>query len=235
MAVIALIPGASTFVGALIAWPAIQMILRHDTPALPGFLSRRMFSAEKFSRVSRAFVPRFRWIEKLIRPRWRVVFRMTRPCTGTLMLLLGLSMISPFPFSHVIPALIHRFVEARDSGLAAVTLWGCGSATREFMHVDDAARGLLAALQHDTGDGPLNLGSGEEISIRDLAHLLQALTGYRGEIAWDPARPEGQRRRRLDVSRAWERLGFRPEIPLREGLAETVRWYEARRSRRAPA
>lgn len=137
--------------------------------------------------------------------------------------------------SHVIPALIRRFVEARESGLAAVTLWGCGRATREFMHVDDAARGLLAALQHDTGDGPLNLGSGEEIRIRDLAQLLQALTGYRGEIAWDPARPEGQHRRRLDVSRAWERLGFRTEIPLREGLAETVRWYEVNRRRRAPA
>lgn len=106
MALIALVPGASTVVGILIAWPAIQMMVGHDTPILPRFLSRREIATQKAARAIRAVVPRLRWVERLIRPRWYMVFQVTRRLTGLLMLLLGLTMVSPFPFSHVIPALV---------------------------------------------------------------------------------------------------------------------------------
>jgi GDP-L-fucose synthase len=128
--------------------------------------------------------------------------------------------------SHVIPALIRRCVEARDAGREEITLWGDGSPTREFLYVDDAAEGLLLAAERYSGDQPVNVGAGEEISIRDLAGLVATETGYAGEVAWDATKPNGQPRRRLDVSRAQREFGFRATRPLRDGLATTVAWYE---------
>ena len=124
--------------------------------------------------------------------------------------------------SHVIPAMIRRFATAAAAGDDVVTLWGDGSPTREFLHVRDAARAFRLALERYDDPAPLNIGSGAEVSIRDLATLVDELTGYRGAIEWDTARPNGQPRRRLDVARAREALGFAAEVPLREGLAETV-------------
>ena len=126
--------------------------------------------------------------------------------------------------SHVIPALIRRFVVARAAGLEEVTLWGTGSPTREFLYVDDAARGIRLATEQHEGAQPVNLGSGEEISIRDLADKVAKLAGYEGRIGWDPSHPDGQPRRRLDTSRA-EAFGFRSEIGLDDGLRRTIDWY----------
>jgi hypothetical protein len=106
MALLALVPGASTIVGVLIAWPAIQMILGHHAPALPGIFARRTIAADRLGRAIRVITPRLRWMERLVRPRWHAVFRSSKRITGILMLLLGLTLISPFPFSHVIPALV---------------------------------------------------------------------------------------------------------------------------------
>lgn len=106
MALVALIPGASTVIGLLIAWPAIQMILGHRAPVLPGFFARREISVAKLDRAIRILVPRLRWVEKAVRPRWHDGFRATRRLTGILMLLVGITLISPFPFSHVIPAIV---------------------------------------------------------------------------------------------------------------------------------
>lgn len=106
MALIALVPGASTFVGVLIAWPAIQLILRHDAPVLPRYVARREIAVDKLARAVRIVTPKLRWMEKLIRPRWPIGFRSARRLTGIIILLLGVSMVSPFPFSHVIPAII---------------------------------------------------------------------------------------------------------------------------------
>jgi len=106
MALIALVPGASTFVGVLIAWPAIQMILRHEAPVLPGFIARREIAVDRLARAFAVVTPRLRWMERLIRPRWPAGVRAARRLTGILMLLLGVTMASPFPFSHVIPAII---------------------------------------------------------------------------------------------------------------------------------
>ena len=130
---------------------------------------------------------------------------------------------------HVIPALIRRMLEARDAGIGEVALWGTGSASREFLHVRDAARGILLAAEHYHGAEPVNLGTGDEISIRALAELVAELTGYAGRLAWDASKPDGQPRRALDVTRAREHLGFAARTPLREGLAETIRWYDAHR------
>jgi GDP-L-fucose synthase len=123
--------------------------------------------------------------------------------------------------SHVIPALIRKMT----AGDEKVVLWGDGSPTREFLYVEDAARGIaLAGEQYDDPE-PVNLGSGDEISIRELAELTAELTGFEGEIEWDTSKPNGQPRRQLDVSRARERFGFEAETPLREGLATTIAWY----------
>lgn len=128
--------------------------------------------------------------------------------------------------SHVIPALIRKCVEARRRGEQRITAWGSGIVSREFLHVDDAAEGiLLAARRYNRGD-PINLGTGEEITIRALAELVREVSGFRGEIDWDPARPDGQPRRCLETSRAAEEFGFEPRITLRDGLSQTVRWYE---------
>jgi GDP-L-fucose synthase len=123
--------------------------------------------------------------------------------------------------SHVIPALIRKL----SSEEPRVTLWGDGTPTREFLYVEDAARGIADAGERYDGRDPVNIGSGEEISIRDLAELVAELTGFDGEIEWDATKPNGQPRRQLDVSRAREQFGFEATTPLREGLARTIAWY----------
>jgi GDP-L-fucose synthase len=127
--------------------------------------------------------------------------------------------------SHVIPALIRKCVEARDRGEHAITLWGDGSPTREFLYVEDAAEALVLAAERYDGDAPINIGSGEEISIAELAHLIAAEVGFQGEIAWDTTKPNGQPRRCLDVRRAQTLFGFKPAVGLREGIARTLAWF----------
>ena len=129
--------------------------------------------------------------------------------------------------SHVIPALIRKMIEARDSGAAEVTLWGDGTPTREFLFVEDAARGLLLAGRDFNGPEPVNLGTGTEISIKDLAHSVAEATGFDGSIVWDTTKPNGQPRRQLEVSRAREQFGFEAETSFADGLAQTVAWFEA--------
>ena len=136
--------------------------------------------------------------------------------------------------SHVIPALIRKMEEARERGETSITLWGDGSPTREFLYVDDCVEGFVLAAERYDGAEPVNLGTGEEISIADLAGLIAELTGYDGEIRWDTTEPNGQPRRRLDTTRAEERFGFRAAVPLREGLARTVAWYRTGTSTGAP-
>jgi GDP-L-fucose synthase len=127
--------------------------------------------------------------------------------------------------SHVIPAMIRKFIAARDHGRQRVVLWGDGDPTREFLHVRDAARAFRLALERYDGSEPVNLGSGEEITIRDLAALVARTTGYRGEVVWDPSRPNGQPRRRLATTRAREWLGFEATVTLEQGIAEVAEWY----------
>ena len=127
--------------------------------------------------------------------------------------------------SHVIPALIRKMVEAQERGEREVVLWGDGSPTREFLYVDDCAEGIVLAAQRYDGAEPVNLGTGEEISIRDLAELVAELTGFEGELVWDTSKPNGQPRRKLETSRAEELFGFRAKTTLREGLERTVDWY----------
>jgi GDP-L-fucose synthase len=129
--------------------------------------------------------------------------------------------------SHVIPALIRKMLESKDE----VVLWGDGTPTREFLYVEDAAEGIWLAAQHYDGAEPVNLGTGTEVSIRELAELVADVASFEGEIVWDTSRPNGQPRRHLDVSRAEELFGFRAKTPLREGLEKTVAWY--RQARRA--
>jgi GDP-L-fucose synthase len=129
--------------------------------------------------------------------------------------------------SHVIPALIKKFIDARNSGDDHVTLWGDGSPTREFIHVRDAARGIVMAAQSYDGELPINLGTGYEISIRDLSELLKDRCNFKGKIRWDTEKPNGQPRRRLDTSRAEALLKFKADIPLDTGLEETISWYES--------
>jgi GDP-L-fucose synthase len=132
--------------------------------------------------------------------------------------------------SHVIPAIIRKMIEARERGGKRVTMWGTGRVSREFLYVTDAARAILLAAELYNGPEPVNIGSGEEITIADLVETIRELTGYRGEIVWDSSRPDGQPRRRLDTVRAREEFGFRAEIGLREGLARTIEWYEVNES-----
>jgi GDP-L-fucose synthase len=129
--------------------------------------------------------------------------------------------------SHVIPALIRKMVEAKRGGDTQIVLWGDGSPTREFLHVEDCADGIWLASQRYDGEEPVNLGTGEEISIRDLAELVAELTGYDGEIVWDTSKPNGQPRRKLDTTRAEALFGFTAKRTLRDGLAETISWYAA--------
>jgi GDP-L-fucose synthase len=129
--------------------------------------------------------------------------------------------------SHVIPALIRKMVEAQERGERQIVLWGDGSPTREFLYVDDCAEAILLAADRYDGAEPVNVGTGHEISIRELAELIEELTGFDGEIVWDTAQPNGQPRRRLDVSRADELFGFRARTDFREGLRHTIEWYRA--------
>ncbi|MBA3383715.1 MAG: GDP-L-fucose synthase [Actinobacteria bacterium] len=127
--------------------------------------------------------------------------------------------------AHVIPDLIRKMSDAQALGEREVVLWGDGSPTREFLYVDDATEGIvLAALRYDRPE-PVNLGTGEEISIKDLAELIGEATGFEGEIVWDTTKPNGQPRRKLDTTRAKELFGFEAQTPFREGIARTVAWY----------
>jgi len=129
--------------------------------------------------------------------------------------------------SHVIPALVRKFVDAVRNGQEEVVVWGTGKATREFLYAEDAAEGIiLAAEKYDKSD-PVNLGSGSEISIKDLVELISELAGFEGEIRWDTSKPDGQPRRLLDVSRAKKEFGFKARVNLKEGLKRTIDWYEA--------
>jgi GDP-L-fucose synthase len=127
--------------------------------------------------------------------------------------------------SHVIPALIKKAVDARESGASSITCWGTGHASREFLYVDDAAEGIAAAAARYEAAEPVNLGSGQEITIAELTELIAELVDFRGEIVWDTTKPDGQPRRWLDTSRAERGFGFRPATELREGLIRTIDWY----------
>jgi GDP-L-fucose synthase len=126
---------------------------------------------------------------------------------------------------HVIPAMVRKFEAARRTGVRAVTVWGDGSPTREFIYVTDAADAVVKAAELYDSTDPVNIGSGAEISIRDLAEIIARLVGYDGELVWDTSKPNGQPRRRLDVSRAKERFGFEARVQLETGLRLTVEWY----------
>jgi GDP-L-fucose synthase len=133
--------------------------------------------------------------------------------------------------SHVIPALIRKCVSARIDGKDDVTLWGDGTPTREFLYVEDAADGILLAAEKYDSSEPVNLGSGAEISIRELGALIATATGFRGRFVWDASKPNGQPRRRLDVTRARERFGFSARVSFAEGIRHTVTYYEENRAR----
>ncbi|MBT2429559.1 GDP-L-fucose synthase [Streptomyces sp. ISL-112] len=126
--------------------------------------------------------------------------------------------------SHVLPALIRRFHEAQRDGAPEVTLWGSGSPRREFLHVDDLAAACVRLLEAYDGDAPVNIGCGEDLTIRELAETVADVTGYRGRIGWDTSKPDGTPRKLLDVSRLTS-LGFKPQIPLRDGIARTYAWW----------
>ncbi len=127
--------------------------------------------------------------------------------------------------SHVIPALIRKFIEAKDMNQDQVVVWGDGSPTREFLYVEDAAEGILLAAERYNGSQPVNLGSGMEISIKDLAELIAGLTGFKGNLVWDKTKPNGQPRRSLDTSRAKQFFGFQAQMSFEEGLRRTIEWY----------
>ncbi|MFJ2247639.1 GDP-L-fucose synthase family protein [Streptomyces sp. NPDC087862] len=131
--------------------------------------------------------------------------------------------------SHVLPALIRRFHEARRDGAPSVTLWGSGNPRREFLHVDDLAAACLLLLERYDGEEPVNIGCGEDLTIRELAATVQEVTDFQGSVAWDTSKPDGTPRKLLDVSRL-AALGFTPRIPLRDGIAQTYAWWLERRT-----
>lgn len=133
--------------------------------------------------------------------------------------------------SHVIPALIRKCLEAQERGDKEVVLWGDGSPTREFLYAGDAADGILTATEFYDGSEPVNLGSGQEISIKDLAEMIARLTGFEGSIVWDTTKPNGQPRRALDTSRADNYFGWRASTSFEEGLRQTIEWYKHNRTR----
>lgn len=136
--------------------------------------------------------------------------------------------------SHVIPALIKKCMDAQDQQRDTIQLWGTGRATREFLYVDDAAEAIVLATEHYDQPDPINIGSGSEISIRDLAQLITRLTGFQGAIQWDESQPDGQPRRRLDISKAKDTFGFEANVGLEDGLRRTITWYQEQR-RKVPA
>ncbi len=127
--------------------------------------------------------------------------------------------------SHVIPALIRKCLEAHDRGDEEVVVWGDGTPTREFLYAGDAAEGIVLAAERYNASEPVNLGSGQEISIKDLAELIARLADFKGRLVWDRTKPNGQPRRALDISRAEELFGFRAKMPFEEGLRQTIEWY----------
>jgi GDP-L-fucose synthase len=127
--------------------------------------------------------------------------------------------------SHVIPALIRKCVSAKQYGQPKIVAWGTGRATREFLYVEDAAEAIVTATERYEKPDPINLGSGQEISIRDLVYLIKELVGYGGEVEWDTTKPDGQPRRCLDTSRAWREFEWRARTPLRDGLQRTIDWF----------
>ncbi|PKN80152.1 MAG: GDP-fucose synthetase [Chloroflexi bacterium HGW-Chloroflexi-9] len=131
--------------------------------------------------------------------------------------------------SHVIPALIRKCVLAQEAGDASIPVWGTGAASREFLYAADAAEGILLATERYNDPDPVNLGTGDEITIRDLTETIARVTGFTGALAWDPSKPDGQPKRRLDTTRAEQRFGFRATTPFEVGLRETVEWYRANR------
>lgn len=133
--------------------------------------------------------------------------------------------------SHVIPALIRKFLEAQERSDTKVELWGDGSPTREFLYIEDAAEGILLAAEKYDGDKPVNLGAGFEVSIKDLAEMIGGLTGYDGEFIWDTSKPNGQPRRGLDVQRAKEYFGFEAQKPFEDGLRHTIEWFKHNREK----
>jgi len=133
--------------------------------------------------------------------------------------------------SHVIPALIRKAVEAKESGAKEIVAWGDGSPTREFLYVEDAAEGIVTATEKYNSSDPVNLGSGHEISIKDLTELIIRMVGFEGNLVWDTSKPNGQPRRGLDVSRAYERFGWRAQMPFEEGMRRTIEWFQANRDK----
>ena len=131
--------------------------------------------------------------------------------------------------SHVIPALIRKCVEAKLQAEPSILAWGSGEVTREFLYVDDAAEGIVLAAERYEQSEPVNLGAGQEIKIRDLANLIRERAGFEGTIEWDASRPDGQPRRCLDTTRAWQAFGFRATTSLQDGIGETVQWYVTHR------
>ena len=131
--------------------------------------------------------------------------------------------------SHVIPALIKKCLDALASGGSEISVWGTGTATREFLYVEDAAEAIVLAAERYDGDEPVNIGAGDEISIKELVSLIAKLTGFSGRITWDASKPDGQPRRMLDTSRAASRFGFVARTPLEDGLRKTIDWYCRRR------
>jgi GDP-L-fucose synthase len=127
--------------------------------------------------------------------------------------------------SHVIPALIKRIVEAVDEGRDEIEVWGTGKASREFLYVEDAAEGIVAATERYDDAEPMNIGAGQEVSIRDLVTMICRLLGFKGRVVWDTSKPDGQPRRMLDTSRAASECGFRAAMPSEEGLRRTIEWY----------
>jgi len=132
--------------------------------------------------------------------------------------------------SHVIPALIRKFTTARDNEAPTVQVWGTGSASREFLYVEDAARAIVLATERYNDPEPVNVGAGREITIRDLVEMIAEITGFEGNVRWDATKPDGQPRRMLDTSRAREHFGFEAEIGLEEGLRRTVAWWTKHQS-----
>jgi GDP-L-fucose synthase len=137
--------------------------------------------------------------------------------------------------SHVIPALLRRFVESKKAKAPSIKVWGTGKPTREFLYVEDAAEGILLGAEHYNSSEPVNIGSCHEISIRDLAERIRALVGFEGEIVWDASKPDGQPRRKLDVSRAEKEFGFRSRVGFDDGLKRTLGWFLSVGARPAPS
>jgi GDP-L-fucose synthase len=131
--------------------------------------------------------------------------------------------------SHVIPALIRKCYEAKEQGAREVVVWGDGTPTREFIYVDDAAEAILLATERYNASDPVNLGSGNEISVKNLAEMIASLTGFEGSLVWDTTKPNGQPRRKLETSKAEALFGFRAQTPFEEGMRCTIDWYRQHR------